>query len=258
MTDEHSVVLGALDDASRRLRRCRKRHPRPRLRATLWPARRRDDRFGWTTGWLLAYGCSPTGTVGIKRCLVGEHGAGDGEQAVGDAAQGAAMAVTALTQCGVAVTAEFVMLNGDAGPVINRAAQPHVTGLAHDDDAALTTAPRHRGDTGHGAQRVIISSAQRLGSFGEQRGEDDPPDIGQGSQDRHVALLGLLPRRFFSIVFGQPGAQAVELAVRFPDLPVHQLEAFGDRANVGTGGFGSAGGHGSARPGARSAAPPPR
>jgi hypothetical protein len=35
LSNEHSAVLGAVEDASRRLRRCRKRHPRPRLRAAL-------------------------------------------------------------------------------------------------------------------------------------------------------------------------------------------------------------------------------
>jgi hypothetical protein len=35
LANEHSAVLGAAEDASRRLRRCRKRHPRPRLRAAL-------------------------------------------------------------------------------------------------------------------------------------------------------------------------------------------------------------------------------
>ena len=44
-----------------------------------------------------------------------EHGTGDGEEAVGDAAQGAAMAVTALAQFGIAGAAARVVLNGD-GP----------------------------------------------------------------------------------------------------------------------------------------------
>ena len=35
LANEHSAVLGAVEDASRRLRLSRKRHPRPRLRAAL-------------------------------------------------------------------------------------------------------------------------------------------------------------------------------------------------------------------------------
>src|SRR5579863_8668010 len=42
LADDNSAVLGAVEDASRRLRRCRKRHPRPRLRAALWQAPSRD------------------------------------------------------------------------------------------------------------------------------------------------------------------------------------------------------------------------
>ena len=43
LVDQHSAVLGAVEDASRRVRRCRKRHPRPRLRAALWRAPGRDE-----------------------------------------------------------------------------------------------------------------------------------------------------------------------------------------------------------------------
>jgi hypothetical protein len=35
---------------------------------------------------------------------------------------------------------------------------------------------------------------QGLVGLGEQRGEVDPTDSRQGAQDRHVALLGTLPR----------------------------------------------------------------
>ena len=77
-----------------------------------------------------------------------EHGTGDGEEAVGDAAQGAAMAVTALAQFGMAGAAARVVLNGDAGPMVDGGAQPQMTGLAREDDAALAAAPCYRGDAG--------------------------------------------------------------------------------------------------------------
>jgi hypothetical protein len=63
---------------------------------------------------------------------------------VGDAAQGAAVAVTALAQFGIAAPAQFVVLDGDPRPVMDGAAQPHMAGLAHDDEAALTAALGHR------------------------------------------------------------------------------------------------------------------
>ena len=43
LADEHSAVLAAVQDASRRLRRCRKRHPGQRLRAALCPSAGRDE-----------------------------------------------------------------------------------------------------------------------------------------------------------------------------------------------------------------------
>jgi hypothetical protein len=119
---------------------------------------------------------SRTAISGIERSLVGEHGASHREQAVGNAAQGAAVAVTALAEFGVAPTAEFVVLDGDAGPVIDGAAQPHMASLSHADDAALAAALGYRSDAGQGSQSVIVSPAQGLGGLGEQRGEDDPSD----------------------------------------------------------------------------------
>src|SRR6516162_6953041 len=127
------------------------------------------------------------GTVRIEGGLGSEHGAGDGEEAVGDAAQGAAVAVTTLAQFGVARAAAGVVLNGDARPMVDGGAQPELAGLAHEHDAALAAAARHGSDAGQAAQRMIVSLAQRLGGLAEQRGEDDPSDARQGSQDRHVA-----------------------------------------------------------------------
>jgi hypothetical protein len=69
---------------------------------------------------------------------------------------------------------------------------------------------------------VIVSPTQRLASLSEQRGEDDPSDARQGSQDRHVALLGPLPRGVaVSLIFGNPVAKRVKTLVRLLDLPVH-------------------------------------
>jgi hypothetical protein len=96
-----------------------------------------------------------------------------------------------------------------------------MTGLTHENHAAFAAAPRHRGDAGQGAQRMIISFAQRLRGLAEQRGEDDPSDARQGSQDRHVALLGFLPRRIFLSAFGELVGEFVEPAMRQLDLLVH-------------------------------------
>src|SRR5208337_1423070 len=89
----------------------------------------------------------------IEDCLALEHGASDGGQAVGDTPQGAAMAMTSLAQFRIAGAAAHVVLDGDAGPMVDGGAQPQMTGLTHENHAALAAAPRHRGDAGQGAQR---------------------------------------------------------------------------------------------------------
>ena len=63
-----------------------------------------------------------------------------------DAAQGAAMAMTALAQFRVAGAAARIVLDGDTGPMIDGGAQPQMAGLTHEDDAALAAASRHRSD----------------------------------------------------------------------------------------------------------------
>src|SRR5215472_11267319 len=131
---------------------------------------------------------------GIIQGVLLQQGAGDGEQAVGDGAQGAAVAVPATTQCGVAAATGLVMLEGDARPMIERVLQPLVTGIAADDEAGLAAAPGYWCHTGQAAQGVIVSAPQRLPGLGEQHGEDDPSEPGHGSQDRHVVLLAVLPR----------------------------------------------------------------
>ena len=99
---------------------------------------------------------------GIKQGVVLQQGAGDGEQAVGDGAQGAAVAVPATTQCGVAAATGLVMLDSDARPMIERVLQPLVTGITADDEAGLAGAPGYRCHTGQAAQGVIVSAPQRL------------------------------------------------------------------------------------------------
>ena len=64
----------------------------------------------------------------IEGCLALEHGASDGEQAVGDTPQGAAMAMTSLAQFRIAGVAANVVLDGDAGPMVYGGAQPQMTG----------------------------------------------------------------------------------------------------------------------------------
>jgi len=60
----------------------------------------------------------------------GEHGAGDGEEAVGDRAQCAGVAVATSAQGGVFLAAVRVALHGDAGPVVGGIGEAVVSGMA--------------------------------------------------------------------------------------------------------------------------------
>ena len=157
-------------------------------------------------------------------------------------AQGPAMAVAGLRRAiaRLQVASRWIATRPSDRP--RRAVA--MASLAHDDDAALATALGHWGDPGEGSQRVIISSAHRLRRFGEQRGEDDPSNTWQGSQDRHVALLGRLSRRRLLLTGGELAAERIEATMRFLDLSVDQLEACRHGANMRTGGLDGAGGHG--------------
>jgi choline dehydrogenase-like flavoprotein len=162
-----------------------------------------------------------------------KHGASDSEEPIGDAAQGATMAMTALAQFRVAGAAARIVLDGDTGPMIDGGAQPQMAGLTHEDDAALAAASCHRSDAGQRAQRMIISFAQRFRGLAEQRGEDDPSDARQGSQDRHVALLGFLPWRTFLSAFSELVGEFVQPSMRLLCLLVHQFEARRHGGDVG-------------------------
>ncbi len=181
--------------------------------------------------------------VWIVEGLAFEHGAGDGEEPVGDRAQRPAVGMATGPERGVSFTAGAIMLDGDAGPVVDGTAQTHVAGFAHDDDAALAAAAGHGRDAGQASEGPVVSVAQRPGRFCEQRGEDDPSDPGRGAQDLHVALLGLLPRGLVSLA-GDGPAQGVDPLVGLPELAVDQAQAFADGADVGASGLDGAGGGG--------------
>ena len=80
---------------------------------------RRDGRFRSNKG--MGGGCSRAGGVanlvaGVEQRLLFEQGTGHRQQAVGDGAQGAAVAVAALAQRGIAAAAERIVLGCQARP----------------------------------------------------------------------------------------------------------------------------------------------
>src|SRR5437667_7157917 len=88
---------------------------------------------------------------GVEQGLPLEQGTGNRQQAVGNGAQGAAVAASA--QLGIATPAGLVVLGGDARPVIERVFEPLVAGIAAHHDAALTTAPARSPRAGGAGRR---------------------------------------------------------------------------------------------------------
>src|SRR5204863_9254336 len=127
-----------------------------------------------------------------------------------------------------------VVLNSGARPVMDGVLQPFVAGQTSDHEALFAAAPGDRGSTCQGPQGVVISSAQRLGGLGEQRGENDSADSWPGAKDRHVMLLTDLPqwilRRRFEL-----GAEPVQSPVRLLDLLIDQVQARREVADMRAG-----------------------
>ena len=111
--------------------------------------------------------------------LVTEHGNEQGEEAISDAAQGAAVAVPVLSQCLVMVFSLGIALGANPGPVVESVAQTVVTAIASADSQAFAALTGHRCDTAEGTQGVVISLGKKLRSFGEHRGGDDSSDSWQ-------------------------------------------------------------------------------
>src|SRR5689334_1342930 len=122
------------------------------------------------------------------------------------------MAMAAGAKSRIFRLASWVVLHGDARPMVDGIAQADVGGLAHEHDAALA---RSLGDGSHTRQtskRSIVSPLQGLESLGQQRGEHNPSDSRQRSEDRHIARLGPLPPGPL-LRTGEALGEAVELRI---------------------------------------------
>ena len=80
------------------------------------------------------------------------------------------MAVAARSQGLVAGLADWVVLGGDAPPMIDGVAQSDIGRLAHQHDAALAGPLGDRRYAGQAAQGLVVSSLQGFGRFCEQCG----------------------------------------------------------------------------------------
>src|SRR5262245_33135512 len=79
--------------------------------------------------------------MGIEENLTLKQRAGERQQPIADRAQGAGMAVAALAQGGIALSAYRIMLGGDARPVIEGLLQSGIAGKPPGHEADLAAAP---------------------------------------------------------------------------------------------------------------------
>ena len=112
-----------------------------------------------------------------RRGLVFQHGAGDGDEPVGDGSQGTGMA--AGTVGGVFGTAGWGALHGDACPVVDGVAQAALCGEAAVADHAFARAAGDRSGAAQAVQGMVVSAPRRIEGFCEQRGEDDSATPGR-------------------------------------------------------------------------------
>ena len=138
-------------------------------------------------------------------------------------------------QGGVFGFARWIMLNGDARPMVHGVGKPVTAGLPSDDNAALAGLLGDRRDSGQIAQRGVVAPFEAIPSLCEQRGEDNPSNSRQGCEDFHVMLL-LLPRPGL-LCWDELGCESVQLAICFFGLAVYKADARNKRLDMSAGRF---------------------
>ena len=109
---------------------------------------------------------------GVEHGLLFKQSTGHRQQAVGDGAQGAAVAVAALAQRGITAAAERVVLGCQARPMIERVREPLIAGVTAYDDAGFAAAAGHRGHPGQASigGRLASQAAYRTCRVPNSRG----------------------------------------------------------------------------------------
>src|SRR6516162_7783083 len=87
--------------------------------------------------------------------------------------------------------APWIMLNGDARPMVHGVGKPVAAGLPPDNDATFARPLGDGRDSGQTAQSGVVAPLQAIPSLCEQRGEDNPSHSRQGCKDFNVMLLRL-------------------------------------------------------------------
>lgn len=99
------------------------------------------------------------------------------------------MAVTAVAQLGVMISGTIFLLDGPAGPVIERIAQAQIAAIT---DAELASFSRLPGDGTRAAiepHGVVVSLAKAVRSFGEHRDGNYAAHSGRGEEHDNITML---------------------------------------------------------------------
>ncbi len=187
---------------------------------------------------LTSSGAPLFGVSGLEERLTLEHGAGDGEQAVADGAEGSAVAASPASKGSVLGAADRVALDGDAGPVVYCVAEARMRGQSANHGDGLAGSSGDGRDAGEASERAVVASLDEVRRFGEQRGEDGSTDSGEGGEDCRVALLAGSIRRFLVDPVVQ---EQVQVCLSVLDHPPQDLESFEGAAEVFHGARGDAG-----------------
>jgi len=166
---------------------------------------------------------------------VTKHRHEDPDPAVGHAAQGASMGVSARAEVVVIGSGCGITGGTDASPMIQGVPEAFVASATHHDDPALSTSAGDGCLATVGAKRGAICLGKQRGGFGEQGPHDDDTDTGKGPQD--VDIAGSVTLMFV----GELVQSGLEFLFAALALFVHNAEARQEQINVELGGFGSAG-----------------
>jgi hypothetical protein len=122
----------------------------------------------------MGLGCGRLIVIGVKRNLSLQQNACDIEEPISDTANGPTMRAATLAQRSVTTAAFGVVLNRDAGPVVDGVTESSVGPIPHDNDTRFAAPLGHGCDARQCSQRRIVASAERSRSLGKQRREVDP------------------------------------------------------------------------------------
>ena len=132
---------------------------------------------------------------GVVESLGTERGNEDTKETVGESTEGATMTGASPALTCIESFASVVVLNTGSSPMVNRFAKTRITSASHEDQGAFSATACNGGDSGVGAQGVIVSFGERLRSLPEHRGADETSRAWKRENDLDVVMLPTLTFR---------------------------------------------------------------